>query len=84
MIDYCWVTENTQKEFEAVLRQYGLKFLRWRSRNETRKKQAINDAYKAWWMQGGPLDFHTNEDAFRFRTDLLDFVKRTMLDEPNV
>jgi hypothetical protein len=79
MIDYKWVTEDTRTEFEAVLRKHGLRFLRWRAGSVRRKTLPIATVFKQWWLQRGPLGFRTNEDAFRFQSDLLAFVEKTML-----
>lgn len=78
MINYDWVTPETQKDFDQVLRKHGLAFLAWRAKHPVRKAQNLAQAYKVWWVTKGPVGFATNEDVVRFRQELFRYIEQTL------
>lgn len=77
MLDYTWLTEETQAEYETVLEKHALDYLRWASERFDRKDWPLEKLYASWWFHKGPTGFRTTADAFRFKKELYEYlVKR--------
>lgn len=80
MFSYDLVNEGTKKEYEALLRSWGLAFLIWRAKAPNRKTQPFEQVFKMWWFQRGPVNVKT-ADLPRLRRELGEFIELTMLTE---
>lgn len=79
VVDYRWVNDTTRPDYERVLEQYALQFLKWRAadpRRQQGKFAVLERGFRVWWNLHGPTRFRDARDTMRFKLDLLAYLQR--------